>query len=137
MAPHNADHAGRQTWVFDPTAGTKQEREKVESLRKSFADRRSARATHHSSDELLRLQMSSTLKSRGLPQPIPPPSTAYLSEPNAIPRAETVTAAMRSGLTYYQGLQQVHPRRATTLRPTHAASPPPAPPPQHRQNATS
>ena len=51
---------GRQTWDFDPDAGTKEERDEVERLRAQFTKNR---LTHkHSSDELLRMQQRSNLK---------------------------------------------------------------------------
>ena len=43
---------GRQTWVFDASAGTDEEKEAVERLRETFT--RNRHSQKHSSDELLR-----------------------------------------------------------------------------------
>lgn len=43
---------GRQTWVFDPDAGTDEDRAAIEKLREDF--RRNRHEQKHSSDELLR-----------------------------------------------------------------------------------
>ena len=47
---------GRQTWVFDPTAGTDEDRSAIEKLREEF--RRNRHEQKHSSDELLRYDTS-------------------------------------------------------------------------------
>lgn len=44
---------GRQVWEFDTKAGTQEEKEEVERLRKEFTQNRDRQK--HSSDELLRL----------------------------------------------------------------------------------
>lgn len=43
---------GRQTWVFDPEAGTKEDVAQIEALREEF--RKNRHVQKHSSDELLR-----------------------------------------------------------------------------------
>jgi hypothetical protein len=43
---------GRQVWVFDPSAGTAEERQRVEELRERFTANRLG--NKHSADELLR-----------------------------------------------------------------------------------
>jgi cycloartenol synthase len=43
---------GRQTWVFDAQAGSKADRDNIESLREAFT--KSRHSQKHSSDELLR-----------------------------------------------------------------------------------
>lgn len=48
------NHIGRQTWVFDPEAGTPEERAQVEQLREHYTANRFEQK--HSSDELLRFQ---------------------------------------------------------------------------------
>ena len=45
-------NVGRQVWVFDPTAGTAEERAEAERLREAFAATRLSQK--HSKDELLR-----------------------------------------------------------------------------------
>lgn len=45
-------NVGRQVWVFDPTAGTPEERAEAERLREEFTASRLEQK--HSSDELLR-----------------------------------------------------------------------------------
>lgn len=45
-------HVGRQVWVWDPEAGTPEERARVERLRRDFAANRHTQK--HSADELLR-----------------------------------------------------------------------------------
>ena len=49
------EHIGRQTWEWDPAAGTQEDRDKVEQLRAAFAGSKDTQK--HSSDELLRLQV--------------------------------------------------------------------------------
>jgi hypothetical protein len=48
------DNQGRQTWEFDPAAGTAEQRKQVEQLRAKFTASRHTQK--HSADELLRLQ---------------------------------------------------------------------------------
>lgn len=45
-------HVGRQVWVWDPAAGTPEERARAEALRAQFAANRLRQK--HSADELLR-----------------------------------------------------------------------------------
>ena len=59
------EHQGRQTWEFDPDAGTPEERAKVEELRAHFTANKDVQK--HSSDELLRMQVN----------PPPPPPLMY------------------------------------------------------------
>ena len=49
------EHTGRQTWEWDPDAGTQEERDNVEQLRAAFSASKDTQK--HSSDELLRLQV--------------------------------------------------------------------------------
>ena len=49
------EHIGRQTWEWDPDAGTQEDRDKVEQLRAAFVASKDTQK--HSSDELLRLQV--------------------------------------------------------------------------------
>ncbi|CAI7886056.1 unnamed protein product, partial [Closterium sp. NIES-53] len=50
-----SDFPGRQTWEFDPAAGTEEERREVERLREEFT--RNRQEQKHSSDALMRLQV--------------------------------------------------------------------------------
>ena len=43
---------GRQTWIYDPDAGTEEDRKNIERLRAKFTENRHEQK--HSSDELLR-----------------------------------------------------------------------------------
>jgi len=45
-------NVGRQTWRFDPNAGSEEERKDIDDLRRRFTENR--RTQKHSSDELLR-----------------------------------------------------------------------------------
>lgn len=82
----------------------------VEELRRSFTERR--HESHHSSDELLRLQMASTAAARGLAPPpkLPPRDYLAAAAPSGkaapTPREETVAGSLLSGLGFYQTLQQ-------------------------------
>ena len=61
---------GRQTWVFDPEAGTPEERAEVEEARQNFYKNR--HQVKASSDLLWRMQVPSYLSS------LPPPSALIL-----------------------------------------------------------
>ncbi len=61
-------NVGRQTWVYEPDAGTQSERARVEALRRTFADNRQQQK--HSADELLRWGMP--LLQIGGRKPLPP-----------------------------------------------------------------
>lgn len=98
------DNVGRQTWEYDEQAGTKAERDQVENLRKKYAEGRNK--CHHSSDELLRLQMEATRRPRGLAGVPPLPDRGYLSNDGTAPKPETVAGSLRSGMGFYEGLQQ-------------------------------
>ena len=49
-------NVGRQVWVYDPEAGTPEERARAEELRRKFAENRLQQK--HSADELLRWAMA-------------------------------------------------------------------------------
>lgn len=46
------DNIGRQTWVYDPNAGSRDDIENIKALQEAF--RKNRRVQKHSSDELLR-----------------------------------------------------------------------------------
>ena len=100
-------HVGRNTWTWDPEAGTKAERAAVDRARALFAKHRHEQ--QHSSDALLRLQYDALREARGrVLQTPPPPPRAY--EPPAVapdapaPRA-AVDQCLRAGVDFFQGLQ--------------------------------
>ncbi|KAL4433229.1 hypothetical protein ABPG77_003277 [Micractinium sp. CCAP 211/92] len=90
-------NVGRQVWVWDPQAGTSEERAKVEELRAKFAENRLNQK--HSADELLRLQC----KGRRKLGPFPVDAAGLPA--NAPPQADAVTAALRNGMSFYESLQ--------------------------------
>ena len=91
-------HVGRQTWEFDPNAGTAVERAAVEAARKEYTDNR--HGCKHSSDKLLRIQMASKpRKNITIPEDDKP---ADIPEPVDSAR---VDLSMRAGLDFYQTLQ--------------------------------
>jgi len=94
-------HQGRQTWAWDPSAGTPEQLAAVEAARAKFAANRLTQ--RHSADELLRLQAAGRVaaaSAAGDAPPVPPPPAgpAPLS-------LEAVAAALRGGVGFYQALQ--------------------------------
>jgi cycloartenol synthase len=97
------DHAGRQTWVFDPEAGTPEQRAAAEAARADFAAHRSRRK--HSGDALLRLQAASAASAAsagGPPRPTPPPPGPGR---DVHADAASTTAALHAGAAFYASLQ--------------------------------
>ncbi|KAL6746722.1 cycloartenol synthase [Haematococcus lacustris] len=90
-------HQGRQTWEFDPSAGTPGDRSRVEELRAIFTKNRHTQ--RHSSDELLRLQCASKIAAKAHA----PPSTPL---PPGDPSAERVQQHLQGGIAFYECLQQ-------------------------------
>lgn len=88
---------GRQTWEFDPNAGTAEQRKQVEHLRETFSSNRHAQK--HSADELLRLQASANGAARQ--QPIPATPLVDGQEQDA----ERVAQHLRGGMAFHEGLQ--------------------------------
>lgn len=91
-------HKGRQTWQFDPNAGTPDQRAKIEQLRAAFTANRHKQ--HHSADELLRLQCADKIAAKKHSPP---------TEPNkdcAIPSAERVEEHLKGAISFYECLQQ-------------------------------
>ncbi|GBG00640.1 hypothetical protein Rsub_13394, partial [Raphidocelis subcapitata] len=82
---------GRQTWEFDPAAGSEEERARVEELRAAFAANKHAQK--HSADELLRLQCAPKIAAARAAPPAEP-----------LPEGEPVTAE-RGGAAFYESLQ--------------------------------
>ncbi|EFH64820.1 hypothetical protein ARALYDRAFT_475791 [Arabidopsis lyrata subsp. lyrata] len=87
---------GRQTWEFDPKAGTPEERAAVEEARRSFWENRSR--VKPSSDLLWRMQF---LKEAKFEQVIPP---VKLDRGEAI-TYEKATNALRRGVAFFSALQ--------------------------------
>jgi len=69
------EHIGRQTWEWDPDAGTQEDRDKAEQLRAAFVASKDTQK--HSSDELLRLQVPDP------PLPTPPIRSMSLYRPTS------------------------------------------------------
>lgn len=92
------DNKGRQTWEFDPSAGTPEQRERVEQLRSAFTANRHQQK--HSADELLRLQAADRIAAK---QHSPP--TTQL-QPGQIPSAERVEQHLLGAISFYECLQQ-------------------------------
>ncbi|KAM4112553.1 hypothetical protein ACJW30_05G149000 [Castanea mollissima] len=88
--------AGRQTWVFDPEAGTPEERAEVEEARQNFyKNRRQVRA---SSDLLWRMQF---LREKNFKQTIPP---IKIEDGEEI-TDEKATNALRRAVHFFAALQ--------------------------------
>jgi cycloartenol synthase len=94
-------HQGRQTWVWDASAGTPEQRAAAEAARAKFAASRLEQ--RHSADELLRIQAGDRIAAAAAAGDVPPqPPPAAGAAPLA-PAA--VAAALRGGIGYYQALQ--------------------------------
>lgn len=92
------DNKGRQTWEFDPSAGTPEQRARVEQLRSAFTANRHQQK--HSSDELLRLQAADRIAAKQHS----PPTTEL--QPGQIPSAERVEQHLLGAISFYECLQQ-------------------------------
>jgi len=91
------ENKGRQTWEYDPNAGTAEQKARVEELRAAFtANRHSQR---HSADELLRLQAADKIAAKKYSPP-----SAELGE--EIPSAERVKQHLLGAVSFYECLQQ-------------------------------
>jgi cycloartenol synthase len=94
-------HQGRQTWVWDPSAGTPEQLAAVEAARAKFAANRLTQ--RHSADELLRLQAADRVAAAraagDVPASPPPPAG---DDPLA---PEAVAASLRGGVGFYEALQ--------------------------------
>ncbi|KAL0012018.1 hypothetical protein SO802_007126 [Lithocarpus litseifolius] len=89
--------AGRQTWVFDPEAGTPEERAEVEEARQNFyKNRRQVRA---SSDLIWRMQF---LREKNFKQTIPPIKNIEDGEEIT---DEKATNALRRAVHFFAALQ--------------------------------
>eukprot|EP00775_Hariotina_reticulata_P008841 gene8841-9020_t len=89
---------GRQTWEFDATAGSPEQRAKVEELRTKFtADKL---VQHHSADELLRLQCADKIASKKFSPPTAP------LEDGDVPSPERVEEHIKGAISFYECLQQ-------------------------------
>jgi cycloartenol synthase len=89
---------GRQTWEFDPAAGTPEQRAKVEELRANFTANKLIQ--HHSSDELLRLHYADKIASKKFSPPSAP------LKDGDIPSPERVKEHLKGAISFYECLQQ-------------------------------
>ncbi|GFR46984.1 hypothetical protein Agub_g8636 [Astrephomene gubernaculifera] len=87
---------GRQTWEFNPTAGTPEQRAEVERLRREFTEKKDVH--HHSADELLRLQCADRIRAK---KHAPP--SGEIPE-NLTP--ERVEDHLKGAISFYECLQQ-------------------------------
>ncbi|MBA0778650.1 hypothetical protein Gotri_006497, partial [Gossypium trilobum] len=90
---------GRQTWEFDPNAGTDEERAEVEEARLNFYNNRFN--VQPSSDLLWRLQF---LKEKKMKQTIPQPKIEDGEEVTH----EATTAAVNKSVHLFSALQSIH-----------------------------
>ncbi|MCO5569943.1 hypothetical protein L7F22_023657 [Adiantum nelumboides] len=101
-------HTGRQTWHFDPDAGSAEERAAVEKARREFSENRFAKK--HSADLLMRLQDFDRCNELGflqyaksnplprLPDPVKVKDQSELTE-------ENVEATLKRGVLFYSTIQ--------------------------------
>ncbi|XP_038889230.1 beta-amyrin synthase-like [Benincasa hispida] len=97
---------GRQTWEYDPDAGTPQERAQVEAARQSFYHNRNH--VQCNSDLLWRFQF---LRERNFKQTIPKVVVEEGNESGkkeVIIKKETVKIALRRAATFFVALQSDH-----------------------------
>lgn len=86
------DHVGRQTWHFDPDAGSPSDRLAVEKARKEFAENRFVK--RHSADMLMRLQYARD-------NPLPPiPEQIKVDDYTKITEGSLVVTLRRAALFY-------------------------------------
>lgn len=92
------ENQGRQVWEFEPSAGTADQRARVEELRSAFT---ASRHQHkHSADELLRLQAADRIAAKKHS----PPSTPLAAD--EVPSAERVEQHLLGAASFYECLQQ-------------------------------
>lgn len=89
---------GRQTWEYDPAAGTPEQRARVEELRAAFTANRHTQK--HSADELLRLQAADRIAAKKHS----PPTTQLAAD--EVPSAERVQQHLLGAVSFYECLQQ-------------------------------
>ena len=87
---------GRQTWEYDPQAGTAAEKKEVDRLQTAFTANRERQP--HSADELLRLQSRSRIRTA-----IEAPK---LSTNGKAVSEEELQQSLRAGISFYESLQQ-------------------------------
>jgi cycloartenol synthase len=92
------ENQGRQTWEYDPTAGTPEQRARVEELRAAFTANRHKQK--HSADELLRLQAADRIAAKKYS----PPSSELAAD--EVPSAERVQQHLLGAVSFYECLQQ-------------------------------
>lgn len=89
-------NVGRQTWEFDPGAGTLEQRAEAQRLREHFEAHRATQ--RHSSDELLRLQCGGRIRAKEFSPPAGP-------VPDVMD-AERTEAHLKGAISFYECLQQ-------------------------------
>ncbi|KDD76456.1 hypothetical protein H632_c219p0 [Helicosporidium sp. ATCC 50920] len=89
------EHVGRQTWVWEPSAGTTEERKNVDKMRAEYTKNRYAQK--HCSDVLFRSQMYN----RRVPASKVP--EAQSEGDAAWPSA--VTQSLKNGISYFEAIQ--------------------------------
>lgn len=87
---------GRQTWEFNPSAGTPEQRAEAERLRAEFTANKDTQ--HHSGDELLRLQSADRIRAKKHAPPTGPVPEKLT--------AERVQGHIEGGVSFYECLQQ-------------------------------
>lgn len=92
------NHVGRQHWVFDPDAGTLEERANVDRLRHEFKTNRFRHK--QSADLLMRLQLRKENPDGSIP--IPPPTIVKETEDMT---EDALTNTLRRALTFFSSLQ--------------------------------
>ena len=122
------DNVGRQTWVWDPSAGTPEQRARADELRRKFAENRLQQK--HSADELLRCGTGVAARRR---RRQPPPAAATFvpfpaqvcRRPSTTPFAHQTNAAGCNA----RGSAAAGHSRSTRRVGLQAAPPPPRPSP--------
>jgi cycloartenol synthase len=94
-------HQGRQTWVWDPSAGTPEQEAAAEAARAKFTSNRLKQ--RHSSDELLRIQAAERIAAAAAAGDVPPQPPPAAGDAPLDP--SSVAAGLRGAIGYYQALQ--------------------------------
>ncbi|PNH08616.1 Cycloartenol synthase, partial [Tetrabaena socialis] len=90
---------GRQTWEYDPAAGTPEQRAEAERLRAAYTAGKDI--NHHSADELLRLQSADRIRAK---KHAPPPGPIPGERESLSP--ERVESHLKGAISFYECLQQ-------------------------------
>ncbi len=90
------DNQGRQTWTFDVSAGSPDQRAAAEALRAAYTANKDVQ--HHSADELLRLQAADRIHAKEHAPPAGPVPKELTSE--------RVEGHLKGAISFYECLQQ-------------------------------